>query len=468
MLSPTTPNNSQAPRPVLPPVHTMAPGDRFLPHVKISSMATPDHIRRNGRPPPPAFVMPQYAEDAHYAHIDSPGAKKRRFIGGGYAGVPGQSQAGTPYPGHSPYSQEFASDHQQRWTAQTPHSGTMPRPPRPSLAHPGVGRYADPHLPSIQSILKSGKPHNAIIMELPWLNKLKNHNKVSPPLKFPAPPKSGLGSPASSRGCIIAMEGDNDAAVAKLGQYIEEQLKRDLKHAVIVERGPSGPDFQATVADYVTLVHGWHQKCSKMVDWINSTPTAPTAPTAPAQKENSASKEEDYDLISPTNASRPNLALRDTTPSNVEVKPAKEPTPATQQPKAGGSSNTIAQSPRKPILLLHRYVYSTTDQWACRVPILDSYDPLEHWQWFATMWRGVPGADLTVFVKDYLPEEIEKEGAHTVELNKELRTVIVRRDRTQNSVGLEESTYRRVGFEVDEWIRGMGRAVAAPRRGSLV
>ena len=35
--------------------------------------------------------------------------------------------------------------------------------------------------------------------------------------------------------------------------------------------------------------------------------------------------------------------------------------------------------------------------------------------------------------------------------------VVVRRDRMQNGLGLEESTFRRVKFEVDEWVQGMGR-----------
>lgn len=457
MLSPTTPHNSQALRPVLPPVHTIAPEHRSLPHMNSLTMASPDHVRRNGRPVPPPFAVPQYFEDEHYAHYESPDAKRRRFTGGGYAAVPGRPQAGTPYPGHSPYSHDFSPDHQQRWSAQTPPSALMPPPPRPSLAHPGMGRETSPHLPSIQSILKSGKPHGAIIMELPWLNKINNQNKVSPPLKTLAPSKSALGSPAPSRGCIIAVEGDDDASVCKIGKYIEEQLKLKPNHAVVVERGPAGPptDRAATIADFVALVHGWHQKSSRMVDWIRSTPPAP--------------KEEDYELISPTNTTRPNLALRDATPADVDAKPAADSKPPVmKQPKFGASSNAVAQPPRKPILILHRYLYSTTNQWACRLPIPDSYDPMEHWHWFATMWRGIPGADLTVFVKDYPPEELVKEGVRKVELNQELRLVIVRRDRTQKDVGLEESTFRRVMFEVEEWIRGMMKTVAAPKRDSLV
>ena len=82
---------------------------------------------------------------------------------------------------------------------------------------------------------------------------------------------------------------------------------------------------------------------------------------------------------------------------------------------------------------------------------------MDHWQWAATLWRNVVGADVTVAVQaPETPEkekEKEKEKVGPVEVRLEdARAVIVRGEREGG--GVPEGGLRRVGFEIGEWVRG--------------
>lgn len=52
-----------------------------------------------------------------------------------------------------------------------------------------------------------------------------------------------------------------------------------------------------------------------------------------------------------------------------------------------------------PIALVPHYQLSTVDASAIAMPIIDSYAPLAHWQWLATLWRGCVGPDVSVVIK---------------------------------------------------------------------
>lgn len=71
--------------------------------------------------------------------------------------------------------------------------------------------------------------------------------------------------------------------------------------------------------------------------------------------------------------------------------------PPPSSPSAS-SSSSVAPS-RTPIFLLPAWQLTHTDAFACSVDIADRYSPVDHWQWGATVWRGVIGADITVAVR---------------------------------------------------------------------
>jgi HMG box factor len=162
---------------------------------------------------------------------------------------------------------------------------------------------------------------------------------------------------------------------------------------------------------------------------------------------------------------------------------------------------TAAQTtPRLPIALLPSgFSLTLADRFACAVPIADAYAPVDHWQWMATLWRGVVGADLVVYVPSSSPssstsspfgyltgsssfvgggmgeEGVAVMGPGMVEV-KSAGLIVVKapvvvsgaangsvyeerereRERDGVEVVVDEKIERRLGFEVVEWVRGGG------------
>ncbi|MCJ1312333.1 hypothetical protein MMC25_006007 [Agyrium rufum] len=63
------------------------------------------------------------------------------------------------------------------------------------------------------------------------------------------------------------------------------------------------------------------------------------------------------------------------------------------------SSSFPPPSSKIPIALIPQYQLSFSNAYASRIPIQDSYAPIDHWQWLATLWRGIVGPDITIVVK---------------------------------------------------------------------
>ena len=168
-----------------------------------------------------------------------------------------------------------------------------------------------------------------------------------------------------------------------------------------------------------------------------------------------------------------------------------------------------------PIAIVPGYQVTWSDWFASHVGIGDAYSPMDHWQWGATLWRNVVGADITVAVQGSAPsivvgEEVEtrtgtigteKVGDRGKEVAKQAgaenngggererkrkapgsvsgssgtsgagnavevkledaRAVIVK---GEVGVAVAVGALRRVGFEIGEWVRGWGERVE--RRGS--
>lgn len=112
-----------------------------------------------------------------------------------------------------------------------------------------------------------------------------------------------------------------------------------------------------------------------------------------------------------------------------------------------------------PVALFPRgFSMTVSDRFAIKTPINDSYAPTDHWQWMATLWRGVVGPDFTVFVKRVCREELEARGA--VEMRTDWRGCVVR---IAGGEGLSEGTGRRLGFEVLEFVRGLNDVATGKR-----
>jgi hypothetical protein len=93
---------------------------------------------------------------------------------------------------------------------------------------------------------------------------------------------------------------------------------------------------------------------------------------------------------------------------------------------------------------------TTSDTFALRIPINDSYAPVDHWQWMATLWRGIVGPDLTIYVNRVSRDEMSKMGG--VEIRDDCAAIIVR---VLEGAKMDEKTARRLGFEVVEFVRNV-------------
>ncbi|KAL5345872.1 slightly ste11-like protein [Pseudogymnoascus australis] len=228
--------------------------------------------------------------------------------------------------------------------------------------------------PQIQrnSSLSNSQSVEAMVMTIPFLNKIHVLAKIAPPLAVPGPT-----SPTQEvRGPVVAVEGTNQKLVAEVGEYIEDCLKQKAECLVktwtsdshtLSKRSESTPadismsgtengaptpasniQSRGPIIDYIEAIGIWHSKSAEIRNFISTRP----APTTPPES-------------------------REGTP--------KSPAPTT--------------APRLPIALLPRgFSLSLSDRAAIHIPINDAYAPVDHWQWMATLWRGIIGVDLTVYV----------------------------------------------------------------------
>jgi len=108
-----------------------------------------------------------------------------------------------------------------------------------------------------------------------------------------------------------------------------------------------------------------------------------------------------------------------------------------------------------PLLVIPHYTLHTSNVWASALPINDTYSPADHWQWVATLWRGIVGPDFTVYVRssEDPPDTAAPPGFSrpAVEIREDLGTFIVK-----GGGKVEEGSVRRVAFELGEWARPGG------------
>ncbi|RVX75701.1 hypothetical protein B0A52_00057 [Exophiala mesophila] len=60
-----------------------------------------------------------------------------------------------------------------------------------------------------------------------------------------------------------------------------------------------------------------------------------------------------------------------------------------------------------PIAIVPHFQLTTVDASSISMPISDGFSPPAHWQWFATLWRGSVGPDVTVVIKSTDEESVE-------------------------------------------------------------
>jgi len=321
-------------------------------------------------------------------------------------------------------------------------------------------------LPPLQTGASSGAPATAksivgqsvdeVIMSMPFEAKLAILRKIAPPRAL---------DKRTPRGPLIAIEGDNPEAVERLAKWLSEMLRKDSELSVNLLNRPDvalkGSRDEA-MAEYHVLVAHWLGKSKTIMkdleyDIAGTPDTAKannrmdtSAVNTPTPASGGREVDEKYDdEDTPTKSSSNNTMQIDSANPTAASSP-KKTNNITDIMDVDNTAGTTSKPTVKPIAILPLFSLHASNTFACRIPLIDTYAPNDHWSWNATQWRGVIGADLTIYLKD------GEEKGKMVEQSEEERLFVVRRGADADVDG---STLRRVGFEVGEWVRAFGESV---------
>jgi len=278
-----------------------------------------------------------------------------------------------------------------------------------------------------------------MVMTIPYINKIKVLAKISPPLAAPGPT-----SPAqAARGAVIAIDGQDTDSIRAVVLWLEEFLSKGNEYTVKVFEGAEptatkegGGEGENPFVEYFETITAWHRRSEEIVKFITTVSSAlPPRTSSPAMS-----------------------------PKTITTTPP--PTSSSPTPSSSSSSAPSTEKPSPPpvpIAIVPRYQLSLSDAFASSIPINDAYAPVDHWQWMATLWRGVVGPDVTIYIKERNVGDADgnddtsgsRLGAGTgVEVRLgDARAIVVRKN--GKGVGVGDGALRRVGFEVGEWVRGM-------------
>ncbi|KAH6721974.1 hypothetical protein BKA61DRAFT_666721 [Leptodontidium sp. MPI-SDFR-AT-0119] len=457
-LTPFTPAFSATPRierplPPLTPSQNETDRRRYSAQMLNSRMDTPraipshqQSIRRPQYPPPQPLQIHHERIEEMDLLSPSPGQKRRRFNEENHRGyaanspmtysapqqfarsgappmsavyrqpLPGPGMIARhgsmgPPPPHSPINQQPRHTYPTRSNTFDESLRLPPLQTQMTASTPTTSQRPDSRLEARETHARSIE---AMVMTIPYVNKIKLLTKISPPLAPPGPT-----SPSEEiRGAVVAVEGPDKALLSEIGAFINEHLNKDPSIAVnswgatpdpkpaseatdteIV--GAANSEERYPFVEYLSIICEWHKKSQEMAKYITTAPPSPP-------------------------------------------KEAK----ATPEPK----------TKVLPVALIPGgFSLSTSESYARRIPINDSYSPVDHWQWMATLWRGIIGPDVTVYVSRVGRDEMNKYGG--VEIRQDCPCIIVRIPEGDSK--MDEKTARRLGFEVVEFIRiveaGFGR-----------
>ncbi|EGC43237.1 HMG box protein [Histoplasma capsulatum var. duboisii H88] len=380
----------------------------------------------------------------------APDVKRRRFNGSGIY-VPSRDLS-PEYP-YSPRSTSLPRP--DSLYLRTPYSSGATPPGRPYRHGATQHIPLDPSLtlPPLQTMSLSQQNQfnvEAKVMSISYLSKINVLARISPPVM--ACPSKGH---SIRRGALVAVEGQRRESVKYMIQHLQTALSKDGKNIVRVFEGSetklqpcdseTTEDSRDPTVQYLKTISAWHTISNEIVSFIKGGPESPTQSAVP---EGCATS------ISPRSIIPKTAQLRISSPDVLSplTAPTLAPTPTSASAPATASMPAESESPFR-FALVPRYQLTTADTHACAIPINDSYTPTDHWQWMASLWRGCAGPDVTVLIRDCEKEELDKFGGNPVEIRlEEARTLVVRQ--VGNSAqGIEEKALRRVGFEVEEFLR---------------
>lgn len=270
------------------------------------------------------------------------------------------------------------------------------------------------------------------------------------------------------RGPLIAVEGDDAEAAKSLAQWLTETLSKDEETKVRLIEAPdltTEGSVEDAMAEYHMLAASWLKKTKELARELSYSPLQPAEQECSGEEtadkmqldisEKTESAEDAAQESGSASIEEAEPVKKTSTEETTEVKPRISP--ADTGPSEQLFSTTRLQQTSRPVLIAPTYSLRATNHFSCNIPIVDAYGPKEHWQWNATLWRGIIGPDLTIYVRD----ADEADSRRAVEQSETERLFMVKRVVHDKDEGAEidSATLRRVGFEVSEWIRAFGARV---------
>lgn len=285
---------------------------------------------------------------------------------------------------------------------------------------------------------------------------------AAPQLAAPGP----ASPPFEVRGAIIAIEGLDTEKVGLMAEYLTEELGKNEKFVIKTFSGPTIPthsnrnvqssayELQGPFEYFLETIGKWHKVSRDMCKFITTKP----------EKSDPSRDSQDVGLTNPSQQAVKKQAKGGADLAEPEiVSPVSPrtiiPTTASlsiETPSRVTCPDRESRGASVPIAVVPRYQLTTVDAAALAMVITDSYSPNDHWRWLASLWRGCVGPDITIVLRGP-GEGAEGSGENwdslktgvEVRLQGE-RTVVVR---TGKSGEIDEKALRRVGFEVQEYLR---------------
>ncbi|KAH6656224.1 hypothetical protein BKA67DRAFT_551282 [Truncatella angustata] len=433
----------------------------------MMSPSAPPHKRQRHNNAPNAAYLPASPPMGCAPHPAEPGFAQNRHSKNG----PPMLDPG-PLPRLPPHQQQQQQPQSQQYQQQqqsTYRPTHMQPPPRPSVSYntnygPGFDETLRlpplqtqmPHSPSMNPesgnttataathgvglgiIMSPNAPpppprgHALSPSQRPqWLYRLDMLRAISPPLAA-----LGVGVPSfETRGPIIALEGAPPDVLREVTTIVQKALSVSGECAVKTwtdhessqaqnskQAGTSSENdtdsFASPIARFQAGMLKWHRTSEELVRYIthHPSPSGSSAGTA-----------------DPDNNSQSSSFSTEPTSSQPPLYPQKLPV----------------------AVLSAGYSLAITDRCAAELHIADAYRPDDHWRWVATMWRGIVGPDLTVYIKPCADDELR--ANHVVEFAGP-GVLVVRVPEIKEGgaamVVADEKLERRLGFEIMEWVRG--------------
>jgi HMG box factor, other len=308
-----------------------------------------------------------------------------------------------------------------------------------------------------------------MVMSIPFLNKIKVLRRVAPPIPEPSPASPG----PRIRGTILAVEGDDPASVNSVLTQLSDSLRRCEEFDLRTMTGPKIPEGKVELKDFVLEIASWHDKTKHMVDFVTGAEYQRQG-SQNGEREAHAqqrpvitipSDEESYDSMSEgeiLEGARKESYDTKRKPISLSKQKIKVEEEELRTATAASSYPASTENPPQiPLLLISNYILRASNIWSFSIPITDNYSPADHFTWISTLWRGIVGADLTVYVRSSENLEVEAMGGGEKEKDwpggmmtggvemKEDGTIVVRREKGR----VDEAKVRRVSFEVGEFVR---------------